>query len=696
MSKNIFISTLGATPGIIEETIGFSNYSDNADFYYGSLFSQQINDSRKMLDFANNKADELWLIATDKVHSNNVSSGKEINSTTEDFKEIKEACSKYVESIRIFILKGIPDITNIEEANAFHDLALRVVAFAKQQTHGGKLYLSLACGRKTMSADMQDAAYCFGCDALIHVLGNSHHDAFPLSLGKIPANGALVIDSPYFEDKEVLPCSPEFHYFETTQKQKEVSQHFFTTYYLNEDDTHSNFHILYTLPPSKIRELKETKIGINRDKQREELEFIKRLPKTDLHCHLGGVLSPEEMIEVAKCYIPLIEKYIDDNVPFANWLEEIKHDNGMKQPPKNWKEWRTNLEKQLNVEAGVVAAAFLLCYDGRAEELKKLIYGNYAEETEFMSIGIEKYESLGDLQGSALLRNEAAIRKTVQILLHNCEKENVVYLELRCSPINYKTNDMSTEQIIEVILEELDKCKNRVESSVILIASRHSESEKIRKSIELVQNMKDNALFKHYFRGFDLAGAENARTPKEMREQFLEIMKDCLNITIHAGENMPSENIWEAVYFLNAERIGHGLTLQDNNDLMNKFLERSIGVEMCPSSNYQIVGFTDNYYSEISSFVNNKEASKDYPLKMYLDNGLMVSINTDDPGISCTNETKELHRAARLTCGGLSKWDILQLLYNGFKTAFYPYADKHKLIHKAEKMIGELIQRDLL
>lgn len=298
------------------------------------------------------------------------------------------------------------------------------------------------------------------------------------------------------------------------------------------------------------------------------------------------------------------------------------------------------------------------------------------------------YEQLGDFQGSALLCNENALRKTVQILLQNCKKENVLYLEVRCSPINYANDDIDAERVLNAIFEELEKEQDKIESSVIIIASRHNNEKKINESIALMKRMMGQPLFDKYFRGFDLAGAEDAAEAEKFRNKFLEVMKNCYNITIHAGETVPSESIWQAVYHLNAERIGHGLTLTENKDLMNKFLERGIGIEMCPSSNYQIVGFKDNYFKD------EQHNRKSYPLKQYLDMELKVSINTDDPGISRTNITKEHLKAGRLTEGGLSKWDILQLICNGFRTAFYPYKKKQELIYRAEQYIAELINED--
>lgn len=683
MAKNILVSALGAQPVIIEETVGYINFRE-VDFYRDSTSFQSIRLSRKEANFSSYPLDELWLVATDRERKEVIDKdGKSRvwNSTLDDFELIKGNCEKYVKRIRLFVLQGVNDITNDDEAFQYRDLAYRVIAYARQQCDGGKLYLSLACGRKTMSADFQEAAYCFGCDALIHVLGDRKEDAFPLNLGIVKKNEALKVKELSFDEAEIVKSIPDTSFLVDIQNQKRNSQHFYTTYYLNEKETRSNFHILYTLPPSKIEALKAEYIGIDRLKQKDELEYLQRLPKSDLHCHLGGVLSAEEMVEVAKCYLPLIENERAENAKFREWT--CDYDSS-----KKVKQWYNDLSTSLGVHKGLIAASLILKYQENPQDLHRLIFGDKTVEEKYCGIEIQKYEELGDLQGSALLCNEEAIRKTVQILLSNCKKENVVYLEIRCSPINYQADKLSASGVLRAVFEELERVPE-VDSSVIIIASRHGGDDKIQQSVELVKQLKDDALFKKYFRGFDLAGDESAKSPKEVREQFLEVMKDCYNITIHAGETAPAENIWEAVYYLTAERIGHGLKLIEKEDLMVKFLERGIGIEMCPSSNYQIVGYRDNYFSGTQNM-------PDYPLKKYLDCELKVSVNTDNPGISITTATQELHRAARLTRGGLSKWDLLQLTCNGFRTAFYPYEQKKQLMRRVEKKINELIKNNWL
>ena len=213
--------------------------------------------------------------------------------------------------------------------------------------------------------------------------------------------------------------------------------------------------------------------------------------------------------------------------------------------------------------------------------------------------------------------------------------------------------------------------------------------QKVREHIKLADGLlgEDGAGFPG-FRGFDLAGDEKAGSPADMRQAFMPMMEKCMHFTIHAGEDDKVESIWEAVYHLSAERVGHGLTLSDDPRLMARFRDRKIAVEMCPSSNFQIVGFRDNYLPETKGL-------KTYPLKKYLDEGLRVTVNTDNPGISRTDFTRELHRAARMTPGGLSLWEILLLIRNSFRAAFVGTDMRNELLRQAELEVIEQIREGL-
>ena len=679
---NLLISTLGATPDIIEETIGIFNYDGNVDFYRNNEHVQVM---RKGLEHI----DEVWLVATDQKHIVKPK-GNDILSAQESYDYISQNCSKYGAAIRVFVLDGVADIVNESDARAFHDLLLRVVAYGHLQKGNGKLYLSLACGRKTMSTDMQDAALIFGCDNLLHVLGDKMEDATPMLMGAIPTNEAVKpkkVDD--FENKSFLRCAPSTTFLDDIEKQKKQSQHFFTTYYLNEQETRSNFHVLYTLPPSKIKKLKNEHIGFDKSKEQEELEWLKQLPKTDLHCHLGGVLNPKEIVDVAIGLDDVVKEFAKQNSNYAAWLNTIDSSTIDVFLKPEWKELVEKCAEKFNVPKCCVAAPILQQFKGKEDELSKLWYGNFATESSFCDVGIKKYERLGDLQGSSLLNHPYSLELTMNLLLNRCIRENVKYLEIRCSPFNYARVGFSVDDVVRLICSMMDSVSEKIETSLIFIISRHRGDSTV-EYVNLVKRLKKNQWFNKCFRGFDLAGDESIKTPEELRNSFMDILKECYNITIHAGETEEVESIWQAVYHLNAERVGHGLKLLNNEDLLTKFLERGIAVEMCPSSNFQIVGFRDNY------FPNETANLPEYPLKAYLDKELKVSVNTDDPGISLTDMTHELHKAARMTSGGLSKWEILQLICNGFRSAFYPYEQKKQLIRKAEENLAVLIKNGKL
>jgi adenosine deaminase len=187
--------------------------------------------------------------------------------------------------------------------------------------------------------------------------------------------------------------------------------------------------------------------------------------------------------------------------------------------------------------------------------------------------------------------------------------------------------------------------------------------------IELMEEIYEKDVYPEKLLGIDLAGQEQKLPPSRLREAFLPVMNRCQHITIHAGETEEVERVWEAVYYLNAERIGHGLTVKNNEELMQKIIDRGIALELCPSSNHQIVGFR----------------TAEYPLRYYLGKGVLATLNTDNPGISRTNLTQEYLKAAQLTKGGLSILQILQVVKNGFSAAFLPLPERERLLLSVEQ-----------
>ena len=280
------------------------------------------------------------------------------------------------------------------------------------------------------------------------------------------------------------------------------------------------------------------------------------------------------------------------------------------------------------------------------------------------------------MQGTALLQSEASLRKAGELLLDYCHNQNIPYLELRCSPCNYTVGGLTEMDVIR-ILHKTFSADVQTDIRLIIIGSRHGKKEAFKRHVNLVLECRKDSELNNFIVGFDVAGDETVKSPAKLRKPLLPLLEECIKFTIHAGENQPVKNIWEAVYEINADRIGHGLTLAENPELLKRFKDRNIFIELCPSSNFQISDF-------------NNSKGKEYPLRNYFDQGLKITINTDNPGISRTNISQEYLRATQIA--NLSKLEILQMIRNSFQGVFLSKDEKKELMIRVEDEIYKILK----
>jgi adenosine deaminase/aminodeoxyfutalosine deaminase len=164
--------------------------------------------------------------------------------------------------------------------------------------------------------------------------------------------------------------------------------------------------------------------------------------------------------------------------------------------------------------------------------------------------------------------------------------------------------------------------------------------------------------------GIGLGGDERQRGSEPFRAMYARAKEGGLRLTNHAGETTGPEAIWEALT-IGSERLGHVLSAQYDPKLIEELKARRIGLELNPTSNVRT--------GVCSSFAA-------HPLRRYFDEGLLVTLNSDDPaffGSDIANEYLLAH-----TEQGFSRDELRELAANSMRASFLPAATRDSWLSK--------------
>jgi adenosine deaminase/aminodeoxyfutalosine deaminase len=163
--------------------------------------------------------------------------------------------------------------------------------------------------------------------------------------------------------------------------------------------------------------------------------------------------------------------------------------------------------------------------------------------------------------------------------------------------------------------------------------------------------------------GIGIGGDEVKAQPELFREAYAYAAAQGLRLTAHAGETAGSESIWGALN-LGAERIGHGLTACQDSELIEELATRQIPVEICLTSNLRT-----GCLGKIS----------EHPARRYFDQGLMLTLNSDDPAMFGTSLTREYELAQSEF--GFTDEHLRELARNSFEASFLPAEKKVQFLN---------------
>lgn len=259
----------------------------------------------------------------------------------------------------------------------------------------------------------------------------------------------------------------------------------------------------------------------------------------------------------------------------------------------------------------------------------------------------------------SLIQTKENITAAVLDVIWQASLDSVSYIEIRFAPTFSVNDNLNYRDICEAAIDGCKEglAKYKVYSNIILCAMRHLDYETNKTVLKYAREYLGEGIC-----ALDLAGDESAFGNTEFVDLFNDAKKYELPFTIHSGECGSVRNVELALDF-GAKRIGHGIALINDNNLMKRCKEEGIGLELCPTSNYQTRAVSPNY---------------PYPLKSFLSYGLLATVNTDNRTVSDTTMCKELDFIQKNH--NISDEDIVKIYKNSVEIAFASDDVKHELL----------------
>ena len=384
-------------------------------------------------------------------------------------------------------------------------------------------------------------------------------------------------------------------------------------------------------------------------------EFLRSIPKTDIHLHLDGSLRLPTLIELAKKQRVKLPSY-------------------------------------------------------SADGLRRLVFKKrYADLTEYLR---------GFAYTCAVMQDAEGLERIAFELAEDNLAEGVRYIEVRFAPQLHVHDKLSMEQVLRAVSRGLERAQREHNRSAavrrgedvpfhfgIIVCALRFFVPAMSPYYERLSRVLSYAAPKQVFAaaslelaraavrlvhehglpivGFDLAGAEAGNPADDHRLAFQYCHSHFLKKTIHAGEAYGPESIFQAITDCYANRIGHGTWLFEHSMIKHPSIANPRGysqqlaeyiasgritLEVCLTSNTQT-------HPQLRNLAR-------HPLRQMLDHDLSISLCTDNRLMSHTTVTNELLQAVRHL--KMDARELRNVVVAGFKGSFFPgtYREKRHFVRQ--------------
>jgi adenosine deaminase len=248
-------------------------------------------------------------------------------------------------------------------------------------------------------------------------------------------------------------------------------------------------------------------------------------------------------------------------------------------------------------------------------------------------------------RGMSVLRQEQDFYDLAMAYLRRAAAENVRHAEIFFDPQGHTGRGVAFKTVIDGLTRAREDAARQfgMTTALILCFLRHLDEADAERTLDEALPWRDR------FIGVGLDSSEKGQPPSKFERVFARARGLGLHAVAHAGEEGPPDYVRQALDLLKVERIDHGVRALEDSELTARLVREQVPLTVCPLSNLRLCVVPD---------------LKDHPLRRMLRDGLMATINSDDPAYfgGYMNEN--------LTAMALGRDEIVTLARNGFRAAF--------------------------
>ncbi|MDU2422475.1 MAG: adenosine deaminase [Bifidobacterium scardovii] len=276
----------------------------------------------------------------------------------------------------------------------------------------------------------------------------------------------------------------------------------------------------------------------------------------------------------------------------------------------------------------------------------------------------ENLQSFLDLyyQLMATLRTADDFRDLMLAYLERAAADGVRHAEIFFDPQVHVSNGIDLDTVIDGLLEGLRLGRERfgITGGLILCIVRDMPVASAEAMLTAARHRAGDLI------GVGLDSAEVGYPPSLFAEVFAKARALGLHCVAHAGEEGPAAYVAEALDLLHAERIDHGIHAIDDEALVRRLAATGTPLTCCPLSNRRLQVVHDLH---------------DLPLRRFLDAGVAITVNSDDPAYFGGYIAANYEAMASV---GFTLDELSRLAENSIRATFLPNADKQALLDELD------------